>query len=113
MNPRRTFSNSFRRQVVEEVENGIKSLAQVLREHNISNSLFYSWREKYKRGQLDNEPTPEGAQLNKVAELERKVGQLTMENDLLKKARELYQKRINEQSSLMRPAAVFKGGAKR
>lgn len=36
MNSRRTFSNSFRRQVVEEVENGIKSLAQVLREHGIA-----------------------------------------------------------------------------
>lgn len=112
MKPRRTFSNGFRRQVVEEVENGIKSIAQVLREHGISNSVFYGWREKYKRGGLDNEPTSEGQYLNKIGELERKVGQLTMENDLLKKARDLYQKRISEQSlSMVRPAAS-KGGVK-
>ena len=112
MKPRRMYSNSFRRQVVEEVENGIKSIAQVLREHGMSSSQFYSWREKHKRGQLDNEPTSEGQALNKIAELERKIGQLTMENDVLKKARELYQKRISEQSSQMGRMAVSPGGAK-
>ena len=56
----------------------------------------------------------EKAQLGRIAELERMVGRLTMENDLLKKAVEYTVRRRRENSSPItaKSLAASKGGAK-
>lgn len=83
---RRTFSRDFKLKVLREVDAG-KSQAQAAREYQLTETSIYKWRQqfaKYKakafagRGRAYTEE----ARLN---ELERKVGQLTMENDFLKK----------------------------
>ena len=84
---RRQFTKEFKVQVVREVQAG-KSLAQAAREHELNPSTIIDWRqnlEKYAERAFQGNGhsyTDEA----KIAELERKVGQLTMENDLLKKA---------------------------
>lgn len=84
---RRKFTRKFKLQVLTEIAAG-KSVAQASREHNISDGMIARWRKQY-------EKNPDGAfQGNgnistyeaRIAELERMVGRLTMENDLLKKA---------------------------
>lgn len=83
---RRTFTREFKLKVLREVDAG-KSQAQAAREYQLTETSIYKWRQqftKYKakafagrgRGYTDE------ARIN---ELERKVGQLTMENDFLKK----------------------------
>jgi len=83
---RRTFSRDFKLKVLREVEAG-KSQAQVAREYQLTETSIYKWRQqftKYKakafagRGHAYTEEA-------RINDLERKVGQLTMENDFLKK----------------------------
>jgi transposase len=81
----RSFSLEFKRQVVEELLSGESSAAQLCRRHNISSSLLYHWKEQYSRGKFNNEPTKEGALKDRVEKLERLVGKLALENEVLKK----------------------------
>lgn len=84
---RRQFTKEFKLQVVHEVLAG-KSLAQAAREHELQPSTIIEWRrnhEKYAELAFQGNGRSYTDEA-KIAELERKVGQLTMENDLLKKA---------------------------
>src|ERR1700746_132938 len=83
----RRFSFEFKRQVVLDVLEEREGLREVARKHCISRSLIRQWIQKYESGQLTDEldEVRIAEYEGKIAELERKVGQLTMENDLLKK----------------------------
>lgn len=112
MKPRRKFPIELKRQVVEEVRGGLISLAEILRKYEIVSSVYYRWEAQYERGKLNNEPTREGDFLNRIAELERKIGQQAMEIDLLKKLRELQQKKISVLPSNVVVTGPSKRGAK-
>jgi transposase len=84
---RRQFTREFKTQVVREVEAG-KPLGQVAREYEVHPTQLRRWcqlQQQYAgrafagNGRAYREEA-------RVAELERMVGQLTMENALLKKA---------------------------
>lgn len=86
----RSYSLHFKRQVAQEYVSGRATLLGLARAHDISRNLIRSWVAKYEAGEFDDETAvADGlAQYEaRIAELERKVGQLTMENDLLKKTR--------------------------
>lgn len=112
MKAKRKFSVEFKRQVVEEIRTGMKTAAQAVREYELGSSTIDRWRNQYEHGKLNNEPTERGALENKIAELERKVGQQTMEIELLKKAKEYCRRRLNEKSSEMTAMEAFTRGAK-
>jgi transposase len=81
----RSYSQEFKRQVVEELMSGESRPAQICRRHNISSSLLYHWKKQYSRGKFNNEPTAEAALQDRIEKLERLVGKLTLENEFLKK----------------------------
>jgi transposase len=83
----RRFSFEFKRQVALDVLEERVGLRDMARKHSISRSLIRQWIQKYETGQLTDEldEVRIAEYEGKIAELERKVGQLTMENDLLKK----------------------------
>jgi len=85
MRNQRTFSLEFKRRIVEESLSGESRPAQLCRRHNIAPSLLYHWKQQYSRGKFDNEPTEEGALKERIQQLERLVGRLTLENEFLKK----------------------------
>ena len=99
--------------MVEEVRSGLIEPAEAFRKFEINSSTFYHWQAQYERGRFNNEPTSEGAFLNRIAELERKVGRQAMEIDLLKKLREINLRRQKESPSITILMAPSKGGAKR
>ena len=83
---RRIFTKEFKLQVIRQVQAG-KSLAQAAREHELHPNLIGKWQklhEQYAQSafQGNGHAYTEDA---KVAELERLIGQLTIENSLLKK----------------------------
>ena len=86
MRNQRKFSLEFKRQVVEEFLSGERGAAQLCRKYNICSSLLYHWKDMYSRGRFNNEPTQEGALRDRIEKLERLVGKLTLENEVLKKA---------------------------
>jgi transposase len=101
MRNQRSFSVEFKRQVVEELMSGEARPAQLCRRHNIAPSLLYHWKRQYSRGKFNNEPTEEGALRDRVEKLERLVGKLTLENELLKRGLQhsLSQCQRNDRSS--------------
>ena len=101
MRNQRSFSQEFKRQIVEELLSGGSGPAQLCRRHNISSSLLYHWKKQYGRGKFNNEPTAEAALKDRIEKLERLVGRLTLENEFLKKGLEhsLSQSERNGRSS--------------
>ena len=87
MTPRK-YSQEFKRQIVEEILSGRSGFTQVCRQHNLGPSMVHSWKKKYLNGALVEEgmPRQDPALLVRIAELERMVGRLAMENEFLKKA---------------------------
>ena len=83
----RTYTVEFKRRVAEEHLGGV-SLNELARRPDISRELLRTWVKKYEAGAFagDGPVRPDRrAYEAKIAGLERKVGQLTMELDLLKK----------------------------
>ena len=83
----RTYTIEFERQLVEEHLGGV-GLTELARRHDISRELLRTRVKKYEAGEFtgDGPARPDRrAYEAKIAGLERKVGQLTMELDLLKK----------------------------
>lgn len=84
---RRRFTREFKLQVLREIEAG-KSIAQAAREHQLHPNLITRWRSL----QADYAHQAFAGNGNhykqeaRIAELERLVGRLTLENDFLKKA---------------------------
>jgi transposase len=94
MRQRRDFSIEFKRQVVEELISGSGRPAQICRRYNIVPSLLDHWKKQYSLGKFDNEPVKEAVLQDRVEKLERLVGQLTLENEFLKKA---YRHKLSQQ----------------
>jgi transposase-like protein len=99
MGARRRFSAAFKRQVVEELLAGTGSLAQLSRRYELCASVIRNWKEQYAQGQLADPEQVCQSQEQRIQELERMVGQLTMENALLKKAVAFTLQRRSERSS--------------
>jgi transposase len=83
---RRQFTKEFKLQVIREIEAG-KSLAHASREHQIHPNVLRKWRQLYQSygSQAFAGNGHRYTQEAKVAELERLIGQLTVENAFLKK----------------------------
>ena len=89
---RRKFRAEFKLDTVMEGLRGQKSIAQICRERDITEPLYYQWKQRFEDQALqifaDQRQRPASDdQEQRIAELERMVGRLTMENEILKKAR--------------------------
>lgn len=84
---RRKFDLEFKQQVVAAVQSGQMTQSQAAREYQISPSVIGKWLDKSEAGKpLQAYPSKrEREQEDRIAKLERKVAQLVMENDHLKK----------------------------
>lgn len=113
MRKQRRFSPELKRSVIEELLSQTSTAAQLCRRHTISSGLLYHWKKQYARGKFGNEPTQEAALADRVEQLERLVGQLTLDKELLKKALKhtLERAETREPSFSATPLKESKGGA--
>lgn len=87
MAKRRTFTPDFKAQVVLEELTGVKSKAEICRERLLKPQIFSHWRTEF----LDRAPEifatnpSRGDEQERIAELERMVGRLTMQLEAAKK----------------------------
>jgi transposase len=96
MTHRRKFTAAFKAQVVLELLSGAKSSVELCREHQIASSVLADWKATFLRRAalvFDSPELPHGQDPLRVAELERLVGRLTLENDILKKATNILHQR--------------------
>src|SRR5689334_14049533 len=88
MSKYRTFTAEFKAQIVISVLTGDRTVAEVCRLHQLSDTLFYRWKAELLAA-LPRifEPDPGLAAAEaRIAELERLVGRLTLELEVSKKA---------------------------
>jgi transposase len=89
---RRQYSAEFKLATVMEGIRGEKPVAQICRERGIRGSLYYKWRDQFKAhapeifARQDQQSQVVSELEGRIAELERLVGKLAMENEILKKA---------------------------
>jgi transposase len=96
MTHRRKFTAEFKAQVVLELLSGTKSSAELCREHQIASSVLADWKTIFltrAASVFDNSGSPSSPDASRVAELERLLGRITLENDILKKATSILQTR--------------------
>jgi transposase len=99
----RVFTAEFKLTIVRQVLAGEKTVIQLCREHNLSDSLIHNWKKLYREkgeaafatstARTATSETPETQELrelrNRIAELERFIGQQSVELSILKKVSEL------------------------
>ncbi len=84
---RRLFTKEFKLQVLREIEAGA-SIAHAARQHHLHPNVIRKWREQYAR-YADRAFAGNGPVYTddaRIAELERLIGQLAVENAFLKKS---------------------------
>jgi transposase-like protein len=88
---RRTYSAEFKLDTVMEGIRGDKSVAQICREREIKDTLYYKWRDVFieRAAEIfeDQRGSAKQDKEEQVAKLERMVGKLAMENEILKKVK--------------------------
>ncbi len=93
---RRKFTSEFKLSAIEQIESG-KSLARVARELEVHENVLRRWKHE-----IQQQPgkafvgNGNSRSMNREADLERKIGQMTLEIDFLKKALQ----RVEEQRLL-------------
>ena len=80
------FTPEFREETAKLVVNGQRSIAQVAREHGLSDTTVGNWVRKYRAEHAQDEPPLELSDRARLRELERENRELAMENAFLKKA---------------------------
>lgn len=93
---RRKHSSSFKAQVALEAIRGDMTVAEIAKKHQVHPAQVQAWKaealSKFE-SVFDKDSTSQERSETEVAALERKVGQLTIECDFLKKSWSGYVKR--------------------
>jgi len=86
-NPHRTYTPEFKVRVVLELISGRRTLGEASREYNVKDSVISRWRQEFleRAPQLFEQSGDKDIQAERIAELERTLGRMTMQLELAKK----------------------------
>lgn len=102
MRVRRSFSDDFIKQVVGSIVSGSATQAELSKEYKISSVITNRWKKEYRKGKFfENVDSRDMAKLElRVRELEKLVGKFTLENEMLKRIRDLIPRKKKEDLSI-------------
>lgn len=83
------YDEDYKKSIVNLIENG-KSISDIEREYGISRKNLYNW--KYKYGEIATS-TGEITNNDEIIKMKKKLRELEMENEILKKAVAIFTKR--------------------
>jgi len=88
MTHRRKFTAEFKAQVVLDLVSGAKSAAELCRQHQLNPQLLARWKTEFleRTPLLFQQEAMQSQEQERIAELERVVGRLTMQLEIAKKA---------------------------
>jgi len=112
---RRSFTIGFKQQVVAEIKSGMVTVGGAARKYELSYSTIDRWVEQFDAGKLTGRPSSDEMALRAENDrLKAKVGELTMEIDLLKKLQSWRRQQKNADTSVITESNLvqFVGGAK-
>ena len=85
----RRFDEDFKRDVVARIDSGAVTQAEVARDHSLSPSLIDRWQKQIHDGTMRPRPSAREKQLERELDIyKKKVGELSVQVDLLKKLKE-------------------------
>jgi transposase len=92
---KRKFTRDFKLQLMHELKSG-KDVGVMSREYNIHENQISKWRREYEKSPQEAfmPKKSKNKDDNNVAQLERMIGRLHMENDILKKALKSLEERL-------------------
>lgn len=92
---RRKFTPEFKAQIVLSILTGEKTAGELCREYQLHHNMLTRWKNEFveKAVVVFEEDSHTSDQADRIAELERMIGRLTMENEVLKKASHLLNSR--------------------
>lgn len=87
MTERRKFTAEFKAKVVLELISGQKGLMQASREYQIKDSVLSRWKQEFQERapRVFEQKQVSDPQEERIAELERTLGRMTLELDMAKK----------------------------
>jgi transposase-like protein len=87
MDKRRKYSPEFKVRVVLELISGEKGLLEASREYSIKDSVLSRWKQEFleRSAHVFEQPVEKDGRDERIAELERLVGRLTLQLDMAKK----------------------------
>jgi transposase-like protein len=100
----RQFTWQFKAQLCSDIRSGVISRSEAQRKHRLSGQLMTQWLGQFDRGELARppvDPVLEDERELIIAALQRKVGELTMQIDLLKKTPRPARLRSNDRSLII------------
>ncbi len=83
------YDEDYKKNIVKLIENG-KSVSDIEREYGISRKNIYNW--KYKYGKITTS-TGETTSNDEIVKMKKKIQELEMENEILKKAVAIFTKK--------------------
>ena len=94
---RRSFTAEFKAQAVLEAISGVKSSAEICRQHNIKPQLLSQWKRHFLEhaSSLFESSQRHSDEHARIEELERVLGQKTLEVEILKKASSILQSHLD------------------
>jgi transposase-like protein len=85
--PHRTYTPEFKARVVIELISGKKSVGEASREYEIKDSVISRWRQEFleRAPQIFDQADSRDIQAERIAELERMLGRMTVQLEMAKK----------------------------
>ena len=112
---KRKFDEQFKVKVCEAVRSGCKTIGEVCREYQLSRNVVDRWLAAFDAGKPVGRPSTRERELEReVEKLRAKVGELTMQIDILKKIEDWKRREKSVASSIITAAnlAQFQKPAK-
>lgn len=99
---RRIFDAQFKNRICEAIRGGFQSIGEVCRDHQLSRNVVDRWLRAYDEGRLSGRPSGRERELERENEkLKAKVGELTMQIDILKKIEDWKRRQKSVASSII------------
>jgi transposase-like protein len=99
---KRSFDVQFKTRVCEAVRSGMMTVAEVCREHQLSRTVVDRWIAAYDGGELSERRSTRERELERENErLKAKVGELTMQIDILKEIEDWQRRERSVGSSII------------
>ena len=110
---RRRFTREFKLAAIQRLEQGI-SIAEVARALEVNPNLLHRWRSEFRQGPGNAFPGHRQRRWSegRIAELERKIGQQTLEIDFLKRCLQRIEEQRMLQASNGNPQSTVRSGKK-
>ena len=105
---RKQYTEDFKEKLVMEIMAGAK-VSQIAQRENIAAYTLTKWRDKINSGNFSDTHKTEIELRRRIKELESAIGDLALENHIIKKSRQLMAEQVRKERLLKRTSPKISG----